>query len=108
MGAETLQEIEPRSVHHFGIAVVLDLGVTKPPPVPIRVPIMMGDFYVDQEDSNKFWKVLHFGLQNLYDPALDEWAVMDKFEETAGEIMLPDECKTVECPPDKLTADNCK
>jgi hypothetical protein len=53
---------------------------------------MEGDFYVDQEDSSKFWKVLHFGLQNLLDPALDEWAVMQKFKDTAGEVTFPAEC----------------
>ena len=48
----------------------------RPPYLPIlRLPIAAGDLYVDQGDSSKFWKVLHFGLQNLYDPALDEWIV---------------------------------
>ena len=80
----------------------------EPPPNPFRTPIMLGDFYVDQEDSSKFWEVLHFGYHNLYDPALDEWIAIDKFEDTPGEVTLPAECKTVECPPVPLTADNCR
>ncbi len=105
VGAEILEETEPRSVHHFRIGVVLEFT---PPPMPDRFALMTGDFYVDQEDSTKFWKVLHFGYQNLLDPALDEWAVMDKFEDTPGEVTLPAECETVTCLPIPLTADNCK
>ena len=38
-------------------------------------------------------EVLHFGLQNLYDPALDEWIVMDSFDKNRlGEINLPGVC----------------
>ena len=105
VGAEILEETEPRSVHHFRIGVVLEF---EPPPDPFRVPIMEGDFYVDQEDSTKFWKVLHFGFQNLLDPALDEWAVMQKVNDTPGEVTFPAECRIVKCPPIPLTADNCK
>ena len=104
-GAEILEGTEPRSVHHFRIGVVLEFV---PPPTPIRTPVMLGDFYVDQEDSTKFWEVLHFGLHNLYDPALDEWIIIDTFEDTPGEVTLPPECAAVECPDVPLTADNCK
>jgi hypothetical protein len=55
---------------------------------------MLGDFYVDRKDPTKFWQVLHFGLQNLYDEQLDEWIVMDTFERGAGTVTLPEECVT--------------
>jgi hypothetical protein len=90
VGAEILLEDTELFVNHFRISVVVGDSETKPN--PIRVPIMEGDFYVDQEDSSKFWKVLHFGFQNLLDPALDEWAVMMKFNNTPGEVTLPAEC----------------
>jgi hypothetical protein len=38
--------------------------------------------------------VLQFGIQNLYDPELDEWIRIDKFEDDAGAAELPDECVT--------------
>lgn len=93
VGAEILEETEFRYVHHFRVGVVWEEPPKTPPTLPIvRVPIMLGDFYVDQGDSTKFWKVLHFGLQNLYDPALDEWMVLDSLENSAGEVALPIEC----------------
>ncbi|MCP9210094.1 hypothetical protein [Streptomyces cucumeris] len=53
-----------------------------------------GDIYVDQRDRGTFWQVLQFGIQNLYDPELDEWAVMDTFERTPGTVTLPPRCAT--------------
>jgi hypothetical protein len=90
VGAEILQEREPRRVHHFRVSVVF--GDPEPQPTYVRAPIMQGDFYVDENDSSEFWKVLHFGFQNVLDPALDEWAVMHRFEDTAGHVELPAEC----------------
>lgn len=93
VGAEILMETEYRYVHHFRVGVVWDLTPTRPPYLPIiRFPIAAGDFYVDQADSSKFWKVLHFGLQNLYDPALDEWIVLDRLENSPGNVRLPIQC----------------
>jgi hypothetical protein len=89
VGAEILLEESERYVNHFRVSVVLD--VTAGPP-PFRIPTMEGDFYVDQEDSSRIWKLLHFGFQNLLDPALDEWAVMQEFEDTEGEVTFPPEC----------------
>jgi len=91
VGAEILKESEPRNVHHFRVSVVFGDPETKPKFV--RAPIMQGDFYVDEKNPSEFWKVLHFGFQNLLDPALDEWAVMHTFEETPGQIALPAECE---------------
>jgi hypothetical protein len=90
VGAEILKDSQPRHVHHFRVGVVLGESATKPK--PFRLPIMQGDFYVHWTDSSKFWKVLHYGLQNLLDPALDEWIVIQKFTDTADEVTLPAEC----------------
>jgi len=93
VGPEILMETEYRYVNHFRAGVVLDLTPPRPPYLPIvRLPIAAGDFYVDQADSSKFWKVLHFGLQNLYDPALDEWIVLDTLQSVPGNVNLPIEC----------------
>jgi hypothetical protein len=100
VGAEILLEEEERYVEHFRISVVL--GESESKPNAVRFPFMEGDFYVDQEDSTKMWKVLHYGVQNLLDPALDEWAVMQKIENTPGEINFPDECQEAR---QKCTAD---
>ena len=91
VGAEILLEEEERYVEHFRISVIL--GEQKSKPNALRFPLMEGDFYVDQEDSTKMWKVLHYGYQNALDPALDEWAVMQKLENTPGEIDFPEECE---------------
>jgi hypothetical protein len=93
VGAEILLEEEERYVEHFRISVVL--GDSESKPDAFRLPIMEGDFYVDQEDSTRMWKVLHYGLQNALDPALDEWAVMESIEDTPGEINFPAECEEV-------------
>jgi len=101
VGEETLEDETPRCVNHFRVAVVLPV---LPPPsfpfknAPFTIPLMEGDFYVDKEDSSKFWKVLHFGFQNLFDPALDEWAVMQKFDDNAGRVTLPSDCRSAKCP----------
>jgi hypothetical protein len=89
VGPEVL--LHPRhNVNHFRVPVVT------PPPQPpgfhFRLPLLLGDFYVDRKDSSKFWKVLHFGIQNLYTPDLDEWIVLDKLQHCPGEIILPPAC----------------
>jgi hypothetical protein len=60
---------------------------------------MEGDFYVDQKDPTTFWKVPHFGLQNLYDPELDECMDLDAFSHRKGKVTLPAECQTCLHPP---------
>ena len=96
VGTEILQDERPRRVHHFRIAVVLRVKPLLLP--PFTIPFMEGDFYVDEKDSSKFWKVLHFGYQNLLDPALDEWIVLQKFKDTAGMVAPPDDCLSAKCP----------
>jgi hypothetical protein len=96
VGAEVLLDRNVRLANHFRVSVVF--GNSKPKPRRIRVPIMEGDFYLDPRNSTKFWKVLHFGFQNLLDPALDEWIVLQDFRYTAGEVTLPNICSPAMCP----------
>jgi hypothetical protein len=90
VGAEILAGKEPRRVNHFRLSVVF--GNADPTPSVLRAPIMQGDFYVDESDPSALWKVLHFGFQNVLDPALDEWAVLHELEATPGQVVLPAEC----------------
>jgi hypothetical protein len=36
--------------------------------------------------------VLQFGLQNLFDPQLDEWFMMTTFSRRPGRVTLPVNC----------------
>jgi len=71
------------------------------PPLPsgsyLRFPVLIADFYSDQKDPNKLWQILHFGYQNLFDPELDEWIIIDKMERRGGELILPP--RTIDPPP---------
>jgi hypothetical protein len=107
-GPEILEGPPRRRVHHFRAGVVWEAPPEVVPPdvvtpvggspdtdggVTLRIPLMLGDFYVDRKNPEVFWQVLHFGLQNLYDPDLDEWIVMDSFKPgRAGAVTLPEEC----------------
>jgi hypothetical protein len=101
VGEEILEDETPQCVNHFRVSVVLPV---LPPPKfpfytsPFTIPLMEGDFYVDSQDSTKFWKVLHFGFQNVLDPAMDEWAVLQTFDDSPGQITIPDDCKRAKCP----------
>ncbi len=95
VGAETLEGAAFPDVNHFRVGVSMELppGVVPTiPGVPLRIPIMAGDFYVDRDDPTTLSKVLHFGLQNLYAPELDEWIIIDEASDEPGEVSLPDEC----------------
>jgi len=102
VGAETLQDAKPRKVHHFRAGVVWEPGPEVIPAIPgvpqVRIPIMSGDLYIDRKDPTKVWKVLQFGLQNLYDTNLDEWIVIDSSKASAGKVTLPDECASAPAP----------
>lgn len=109
VGATTLEGRPSRRVHHWRAGAVWEPPPDLVPPdvitpvggVPetgdgnakLRFPIMLGDFYVDRRNPARFWQVLHFGLQNLYDPELDEWMVMDTFSQRPGSVELPAECE---------------
>jgi hypothetical protein len=102
VGAETLHDAKQREVNHFRAGVVWEPGPDVIPAIPgvpqVRIPIMSGDLYVDQKDPTKLWKVLQFGLQNLYDANLDEWIVIDSSKPSAGKVTLPDECASAPAP----------
>jgi len=88
-GPEILQGATNRFVDHWRVGVVA--GSAKPGLEP-RLPIGIGDIYVDQSDPGQWWQVLHFGLQNLYDPQLDEWFTMTTFSHQPGTVTLPPTC----------------
>lgn len=89
VGREILLGNPNRYVNHWRMTAVL-------PPLPpgnfLRLPIALGDIYVDQNNPTTFRKVLHFGFQNLYDPELDEWFELDTFRKKPGKVTLPDGC----------------
>ena len=89
VGREILQRNPERHVDHWRVGVVVP---QLPPGKFLRFPIALGDIYVDQHDRTRFWQVLQFGFQNLFDPELDEWLVMDTFEHRPGRVTLPPEC----------------
>lgn len=90
VGAEILeQDGKCLRVQHFRLSIVLP---QLPPGNHFRIPITSADIYIDRNDPTKIWKILHFGFQNLLDPNLDEWIIINKFEDIAGEVNLPCEC----------------
>ncbi|MFE2477073.1 hypothetical protein [Streptomyces sp. NPDC059389] len=90
VGRETLRRTPERRVNHWRVGVVFP---QLPPGNHPRLPLALGDIYVDEHDRGTFWQVLQFGVQNLYDPELDEWLVMDTFEHRPGNVTLPPECE---------------
>lgn len=101
-GRETLHGSVDREVNHFRSVGVIEL----PPGIipdagdelPLRLPLMAGDIYVDADDPSSLRQLLHFGLQNLYDPNLDEWIIIDETDDAAGEVSLPEECSATGIP----------
>jgi hypothetical protein len=85
-------------VNHFRLSIVLQLLNPGPGAYP-RLPITSADIYVERTDSTRFVKILHFGLQNLYDPNLDEWIILDNLEDCPGDICIPNICKPCPNPP---------
>lgn len=85
-----------RVLDHFRSVSVLELPEGVVPELDdvttLRLPMMAADVYVEADDHRVFAKVLHFGLQNLYDPNLDEWIVIETAEPTPGSVELPEEC----------------
>ena len=89
VGREVLQGSPDRSVNHWRVGVVVP---SLPPGNFFRLPVALGDIYVDQDNRSTFWQVLQFGVQNLFDPQLDEWLVMRTFEHKPGTVTLPRRC----------------
>ena len=96
VGREILQGSPRRHVNHWRVGVVLP---ELPPGNYLRLPLALGDIYVDQNNRQRFWQVLQFGVQNLYDPELDEWLVMDTFRQRPGKVKLPERCPPPPAPP---------
>ncbi|MFF1801755.1 hypothetical protein [Streptomyces virginiae] len=90
VGRETLRRTPERRVNHWRVGVVVP---ELPPGNYPRLPLALGDIYVDEKDRGTFWQVLQFGIQNLYDPELDEWLVMDTFVHRPGTVTLPQRCE---------------
>ena len=104
VGAETLERKKPRRVDHFRVGVVFEPPPDVLPPIPgvgaLRIPLMSGDIYVDRADPTRFWQVLQFGIQNLYDPEQDEWMFIERIRDRAGEVELPAACAPAPTSPD--------
>lgn len=89
VGAEILQGTRDRRAYHWRVGLVA--GSTRPGN-EFRFPLALADIYVDQKDPSQWWQVLQFGLQNLYDPQLDEWFTMTTFNHRPGTVTLPSTC----------------
>ncbi|WP_034263503.1 hypothetical protein [Actinospica robiniae] len=89
VGSEILQGSADRRVNHWRVGVVVP---KRPPGSFLRLPLALGDVYVDQDDRGTFWQVLQFGVQNLFDPQLDEWLQMRTFDHRPGVVDLPRRC----------------
>jgi hypothetical protein len=89
VGREILQGRPRRYVNHWRVGFVFP---QLPPGSFVRFPLALGDIYVDQRNRGTFWQVLQFGVQNLFDPELDEWLRMETFRQQRGAVRLPARC----------------
>ena len=89
VGREVLQGNPDRRVNHWRIGVVLPEA---PPGNHIRLPFALADVYVGQGNRSRWWQLLQFGVQNLFDPELDEWGMMDRFRLEPAPVRLPNRC----------------
>lgn len=91
VGREVLAGKPRRYVNHWRVTGVMP---ALPPGNFVRLPVTLGDIYVDRKNPAKIWKVLHFGVQNLYDPELDEWFKLNRFSHRPGKVTLPKGCSS--------------
>jgi len=102
VGPEILETPEPLAVDHWraGVSIELPAGLVPdiPAGIPLRVPIMSGDFYVARDDPTRLERLLHFGFQNLYAVDLDEWILIDEASTAPGQVTLPEECANAPAP----------
>ncbi len=89
VGAEILAHAKHPLVNHFRVGVVFGAASVDP---AIRFPVIEGDIYVERHNSKRIRKMLHYGYQNIFDPALDEWLEINRIKNKPGEVTLPDEC----------------
>jgi hypothetical protein len=90
VGKEILLGAKHPRVNHFRVGVVFGAAATDP---AIRFPVIQGDVYVERRNSSRISKMLHYGYQNLFDPALDEWLEVNRIKNKPGEVTLPPECE---------------
>jgi hypothetical protein len=79
-----------REANHFRLSIVFPQA---PPGFHLRFPFASADIFTDRKDPTLFYQVLHFGLHNIYDPALDEWIFLDCHSKKQGEIIPLPPCK---------------
>lgn len=89
VGREILQGTPNRYVNHWRVTATFP---ALPPGNFLRLPIALGDIYVDQRNPATWRQVLHFGFQNLFDPEFDEWFELDTFKHRPGKVTLPKGC----------------
>src|SRR5690606_38083171 len=89
VGSEILEGRQRRRVYHWRVTGTLP---ALPPGNHARQPVALGHIYVDRRNPAMIWKVLHFGVQNLYDPELDEWFELDRFSQRPATVTLPRGC----------------
>ncbi len=82
VGPEILQNRPWRRAQHWRLS-----GSLGP------IPLTSSDLYVGQGRHTTWWQVLHFGLQNVYAPDMDEWIKMRTWSLKPGKVQLPAECK---------------
>ena len=70
VGKEVLQGTPNRHVNHWRAGLVFLQDIQPDPGQPLfpRIPAMVADIYVSQEDPTKWWKVLQFGVQTRLTP----------------------------------------
>lgn len=81
-----------RKANHFRLSIVFPEA---PPGFHLRFPFASADIFTDRKDPTIFYQVLHFGLHNIYDPALDEWIFIDFFSDHPGTIIPLQPCNGV-------------
>jgi hypothetical protein len=83
--------INGHCTNHFRCSIVFPIN---PPGFYFRFPFALIDIFSDPHDPTKWYQVLHFGLQNIYDPALDEWIQVREFSFCPGVIIPLPPCTT--------------
>jgi hypothetical protein len=89
VGAETLAHTRHPFVNHFRVSVAFGFASVDP---ALRFAAMQADIYVERRNPSRIRKMLHFGYQNILDPALDEWLEVDRIKNKPGDVTLPPEC----------------
>lgn len=81
-GTEILLDPQRRRVEHWRMGLVA-----------FPFPLAAADIYVSPGDPRVWRQVLHFGLQNLYAPDMDEWIKLRDWKLEPGNVVLPAPCR---------------